>query len=56
LIAIRARRVFDGERVMPTADTVLVDGGCIVDVQSCGTPLPRGCEVLLSRTRRCCPD
>jgi imidazolonepropionase-like amidohydrolase len=32
--------------MVPTADTVLVDGGCIVDVQSCGIPLPQGCEVV----------
>jgi imidazolonepropionase-like amidohydrolase len=46
LIAIRAPRVFDGERIVPAAETVLVEGGCIVDVQLCGMPLPAGCEVV----------
>lgn len=46
MIAIRARRVFDGERIVPTAETVLVEGGRIVDVQSCGMPLPEACEVV----------
>jgi imidazolonepropionase-like amidohydrolase len=38
--------VFDGERIVPTAETVLIDGGFIVDVQSCRMPLPQGCEVV----------
>ena len=46
MIAIRARQVFDGERIMPTAETVLVEGGCIVDVQSRAMPLPQGCELV----------
>ncbi|MBV8993990.1 MAG: amidohydrolase family protein [Pseudonocardiales bacterium] len=38
--------MFDGERIMPTAETVLVEGGCIVDVQSRAMPLPQGCELV----------
>jgi imidazolonepropionase-like amidohydrolase len=46
LIAIRARRVFDGERIVPRAETVLLEGSRIAGVQPSGMPLPDGCEVV----------
>lgn len=46
MIAIRARRVFDGEILVAAADTVLVEGGCIVGVAPCGMALPDGCDVV----------
>lgn len=46
MIAIRARRVFDGETIVAAADTVLVEGNCIVGVQPCGMPLPDGCDLV----------
>ena len=46
MIAIRARRVFDGERIVPRAETVLLEGSRIAGVQPSGMPLPDGCEVV----------
>lgn len=46
MIAIRARRVFDGERIVPDAETVLIDGSRIVGVAPSGMPLPDGCDVV----------
>jgi imidazolonepropionase-like amidohydrolase len=38
--------VFDGERNLPGAATVLIEGSRIVGVQPSGMPLPHGCEVV----------
>jgi len=38
--------VFDGERVVPDAETVLIEGSRIVDVPPSGMPLPDGCDVV----------
>jgi imidazolonepropionase-like amidohydrolase len=45
VIAIRARRVFDGEQLLADGSVVLVDKGRIAGVQPGGTPLPGSCEV-----------
>jgi imidazolonepropionase-like amidohydrolase len=46
VLAIRVDQVFDGERVVPGAAVVLVDGGRILGVESAGAQLPSGCPVL----------
>jgi imidazolonepropionase-like amidohydrolase len=38
--------VFDGERIVPGAETVLVEDGRIVGVAPSGMPPPNGCEVV----------
>jgi imidazolonepropionase-like amidohydrolase len=38
--------VFDGERIVPRAETVLLEGSRIAGVQPSGMPLPDGCEVV----------
>jgi imidazolonepropionase-like amidohydrolase len=43
--ALRAPRVFDGERFLPGGATVLVDGQRIVAVDAFACALPDGCEV-----------
>lgn len=45
MLVIRAGHGFDGEREMPGAVVVLVDGGRIVGVQPDAAPLPEGCAV-----------
>ncbi len=46
MIAIRARRVFDGERIVPDAEAVLIERTRIVGVAPSGMPLPEGCDVV----------
>ena len=43
--AIKARQVFDGERLLADGSVVLVDEGRIAGVQPGGTPLPGDCDV-----------
>ncbi len=38
--------MFDGERIVPRAETVLLEGSRIAGVQPSGMPLPDGCEVV----------
>jgi imidazolonepropionase-like amidohydrolase len=45
MLAIRARRVFDGQRVPADAGAVLVDGGRIVGITPAGEPVAEGWEV-----------
>jgi imidazolonepropionase-like amidohydrolase len=44
--AIKARQVFDGERLLADGSVVLVDEGRIAGVQPGGTPLPGDCDVV----------
>jgi imidazolonepropionase-like amidohydrolase len=46
MLAIRARQVFDGTRVVPGAGTVFVDGGRIAGVEPTGVDVPADCPVL----------
>ncbi len=46
MLAIRARQVFDGTRVLDGAGTVFVDGGRIVGVEPASTDIPADCRVL----------
>jgi imidazolonepropionase-like amidohydrolase len=45
-IAVRAERVFDGERLLPHGGLVLVDGGRIVAVEPASTPVPDGRRLI----------
>jgi imidazolonepropionase-like amidohydrolase len=46
MLAIRARQVFDGTRVVDGAGTVFVDGGRIVGVEPARADVPADCRVL----------
>jgi imidazolonepropionase-like amidohydrolase len=46
MLAIRARRIFDGTRVVDGAGTVFVDGGRIVGVEPAAADVPADCRVL----------
>jgi imidazolonepropionase-like amidohydrolase len=46
MLAIRARQVFDGTRVVDGAGTVFVDGGRIVGVEPADADVPADCQVL----------
>ena len=45
MLGIKARRIFDGERVIADGSVVLVDGRRIADVLPPGPALPAGCAV-----------
>ena len=45
VLGIKARRIFDGERVIADGSVVLVDGSRIADVLPPGARLPAGCAV-----------
>lgn len=46
MLVLRAGHGFDGEREMPGAVVVIVDGGRIVGLQPDTAPLPEGCRVV----------
>lgn len=46
MLVIRAGHGFDGEREMPGAVVVLVDGGRIVGLQPDTAPVPEGCPIV----------
>src|SRR4051812_13927438 len=46
MLAIRARQVFDGRRVVAGAGVVFVDNGRIIGIESATADIPQGCRVL----------
>ncbi len=45
MFALRAGRVFDGERALAPGSVVLIDGGRIVGIEEAPADVPSGCEV-----------
>src|SRR3981081_2585670 len=46
MLAVRAARAFDGERMLAGGATVLIDRGRIVGVESALSAVPDGCTVV----------